>query len=483
MSGSPSSDLRFIGNFATNALYGWWCDTGDTIDNIQFLDNIIHTTGINGGGGVSVYLYCGASGPYYSNVQIRNNLFSGSATNHGIYLGMGSYGFFDNVRIEGNYFTCGVPTSDTYGLSLRQATNVTVANNVFSENLHHFSFLACDGLSGYMNRTPAGNPISALGVSYLPLEAGANVTFTTNGAKLSIAASGTFTGATNIDYGSANSWSATNLFLGPGNVTNVGAALALKAPITSASLVTPSIGVATGTSLTMGTTNVTGALAGKAPNTFAGITNALGIFTGVTTTFLRANGTMGTPAGSGTVSNLNTLTYGYPIVGGGAGGILATNAFGVDTFTFGTGIVTNTMTAAMVESVTNFMGYGVVTNNLSVGDGTVAGNLGAVLAVGSTTYVDLNFASATNAISGALTIVYATNGVNLIHKTQTRWLFNGSGSDQTLTIPAGWRTNVYSAVPTKLTNATVTKLILESGGPTGSTALQTNCYVSFEYFK
>jgi hypothetical protein len=190
MSGSPSSDLRFIGNFATNALYGWWCDTGDTIDNIQFLDNIIHTTGINGGGGVSVYLYCGASGPYYSNVQIRNNLFSGSATNHGIYLGMG-YGFFDNVRIEGNYFTCGVPTSDIYGLSIKEATNVFVGNNVFSENLHHFAFSTCQGVYGFLNRTPAGNPIPSLTIPYLPIEAGANVVLTTNGVNVKITASAT----------------------------------------------------------------------------------------------------------------------------------------------------------------------------------------------------------------------------------------------------------------------------------------------------
>ena len=189
MSGSPSSDLRFIGNYCTNALYGWWCDTGDTIDNIQFLDNTIHTTGINGGGGVSVYLYCGAAGPYYSNVSIRNNLFSGSATNHGIYLGMGSYGFFNGVWIEGNEFTCGVPTSDTYGLSLRQATNVFVGNNVFSENLHHFSFLTCQGLCGFQNRTPAGNPSPTLNIPYLPIEAGANVVLTTNGLNVKITAS------------------------------------------------------------------------------------------------------------------------------------------------------------------------------------------------------------------------------------------------------------------------------------------------------
>jgi hypothetical protein len=47
--------------------------------------------------------------------------------------------------------------------------------------------------------------------------------------------------------------------------TNVASALAGKAPLTSASLVTPDIGAATGTSLTLGTTNMVAALALKAP--------------------------------------------------------------------------------------------------------------------------------------------------------------------------------------------------------------------------
>jgi len=117
------------------------------------------------------------------------------------------------------------------------------------------------------------------------------------------------------------------------------------------------------------------------------------------------------------------------------------------------------------------------------GQATVAGNIGALLSVGSTTYVDMNVAAATNSVTGTFTILYATNGADLVYKAVTRWFFNGSGSAQTLAIPANWRTNVLSAVPPALTNGTITKMIVESGGPTYSEALQTNCYVFFSYFK
>jgi hypothetical protein len=117
------------------------------------------------------------------------------------------------------------------------------------------------------------------------------------------------------------------------------------------------------------------------------------------------------------------------------------------------------------------------------GSHTYTKNVGAVLAVGATDAIDLTFASATNLVSGAITFLHATNGVDLVDKTHVRWFFNNSGSDQTLTIPAGWRTNVNSAVPPKLTNATVTAMYVKCNGPTSSAALQTNAYVSFEYYK
>lgn len=132
----------------------------------------------------------------------------------------------------------------------------------------------------------------------------------------------------------------------------------------------------------------------------------------------------------------------------------------------------NALTAA-----TNFVA------NSMIGSAQVTNNIGAILSVGDATYVDLTKASQTNAVSGAVTISFATNGIAGQDLTHVRWFFNGSGSDQTITIPSGWRTNLVSAVPAKLTNAVITVMYVKGGGPTASAATQTNCYVSFEYYK
>lgn len=120
-----------------------------------------------------------------------------------------------------------------------------------------------------------------------------------------------------------------------------------------------------------------------------------------------------------------------------------------------------------------------VTNTVAA----TAANLAAQLSVGDATWVDVTRASQTNQVAGAISISYATNGISGYDQTHVRWFFNSSGSDQTLTIPSGWRTNVYSAVPSKLTNSTITAMYVKCGGPTGTSAQQTNCYVSFEFYK
>jgi hypothetical protein len=114
---------------------------------------------------------------------------------------------------------------------------------------------------------------------------------------------------------------------------------------------------------------------------------------------------------------------------------------------------------------------------------SVNGNLGAELSVGDTTFVDLSKASQTNSVTGAITIAHATNGVHGIEQTHARWFFVPSGGPHTLTLPALWRTNVYSAKPPALTNGTITVMYVKSGGPTDTAARQTNVYCSFEYFK
>lgn len=124
-------------------------------------------------------------------------------------------------------------------------------------------------------------------------------------------------------------------------------------------------------------------------------------------------------------------------------------------------------------------------STLKVGDSIVKAdaNIGAVLSVGSTTVVDLSKGSQTNQVAGAMAFTHATNGIGGVDLTHVRWLFNSSGSDQTLTIPSGWRTNVFSPVPPALTNATITVMYVKCGGPTATAAAQTNCYVSFEFYK
>lgn len=115
--------------------------------------------------------------------------------------------------------------------------------------------------------------------------------------------------------------------------------------------------------------------------------------------------------------------------------------------------------------------------------GVVTNNIGSVLTVGDTTFIDLLKASQTNSVTGALTFAHATNGAHGLEYTHVRWIFVPSGGPHTLTIPSGWRTNVYSAVPPALTNGTITRMVVTSGGPTADAASQTNCYVSFEYYK
>lgn len=139
-------------------------------------------------------------------------------------------------------------------------------------------------------------------------------------------------------------------------------------------------------------------------------------------------------------------------------------------------------------------GFGILTNAPSealevLGSIKASGAYRNGLTVGATTYIDANYRSQTNQVAGALTFSYCTNGVHGVDSTTVRWLFNSSGSDQTLTFPIiaagvnGWRTNVYSAVPPAITNGTIMKVILDVGGPTDTLARQTNCYVKFEYYQ
>ncbi len=121
----------------------------------------------------------------------------------------------------------------------------------------------------------------------------------------------------------------------------------------------------------------------------------------------------------------------------------------------------------------------------TIGSSTLTNNIGSPQTVGNTNVVDMaitaSFAT-TNTITANLAFAHATNGVDGLLVAKVRKFMVPSGGPYTLTIP-GWRTNVYSAVPPALTNGTITFMHLTCDGPTSSAALQTNVYVSFEYFK
>jgi hypothetical protein len=116
----------------------------------------------------------------------------------------------------------------------------------------------------------------------------------------------------------------------------------------------------------------------------------------------------------------------------------------------------------------------------------VTNNISVVFASQITSAVNMTNGFRTNTVSGAVTLLHATNGISGQLLASTVAFYNGSGSDQTLTIPGGtgvgWQTNAFSPVPTKLTNGWVTMMYLKSLGATDTAAKQTNVLVSFEYF-
>jgi len=123
---------------------------------------------------------------------------------------------------------------------------------------------------------------------------------------------------------------------------------------------------------------------------------------------------------------------------------------------------------------------------LTVGVATLTNNLSVVFQAPMTTFVNLTNAFRTNTIAATMTITHASNGIAGQLLKSTVAFYNGSGSDQTLTIPSGagvgWQTNTYSQVPSKLTNGYTIMMYLTSLGLTDTAARQTNVLVSFDYY-
>jgi hypothetical protein len=116
----------------------------------------------------------------------------------------------------------------------------------------------------------------------------------------------------------------------------------------------------------------------------------------------------------------------------------------------------------------------------------ITNNIAGLQVAGNTNVVDVSVnapSCVTNVITSAITYAHATNGENALLITKIVKLMVPSGGPYALSIPATWRTNVYSAVPPSLTNGTVTWMYVKNDGPTPDSASQTNCYVSFEFYR
>lgn len=141
--------------------------------------------------------------------------------------------------------------------------------------------------------------------------------------------------------------------------------------------------------------------------------------------------------------------------------------------------ILDTATNSFQLQSSNLDGWSVLTTNMLR---TVTNNFAVKLDTGATDSIDMNLASSTNVLAGALTIAHATNGISGYERTHVRWLWAG-GADRALTIPTSWKTNVYSAVPASITNGTITKMYVTTIGDTSTAANQTNVFVSFEFYK
>lgn len=129
------------------------------------------------------------------------------------------------------------------------------------------------------------------------------------------------------------------------------------------------------------------------------------------------------------------------------------------------------------------LGDAYIRDTTHINSGIVTNNLVAIASgANPTNVVNLNTAVATNILDSSLTILHATNGATGFEKTHVRWFWAG-GADRTLIIPVEWKTNVYSAIPTAITNGTITRMFVTSIGATGDSASQSNVFVSFEFYK
>jgi hypothetical protein len=210
-----------------------------------------------------------------------------------------------------------------------------------------------------------------------------------------------------------------------------------------------------------------------------------------------ANGTITNGVASGFITEGNGITVSSSTVStdlsGGTGITLSTNGSGTVTITStGVGSVANPTAEVGLSAVNGSASTALRSDGAPALSQAIAptwtsihkysANVGAVLTTGDTTFVDMQKASQTNSLSGALTFAHATNGLDTVEFTHVRTIYNGSGSDLTVSFPSGWLKGSGAGSSITVTNNKVAKVYVNSTGPTASSATQTNVSVTVSFF-
>ncbi len=200
-------------------------------------------------------------------------------------------------------------------------------------------------------------------------------------------------------------------------------------------------------------------------------------YTGTGVNFLSDDGTYKAAGGATTNLFYNIVVTNNITVKNGGNIIMETNTY-ISINGTNVALINPTDNVIPRRTGTNTFGDSSLTDNGVIT--TTAGNIGALLSVGDTTFVDVQRASQTNEMSGAMTFAHATNGINLVEFTHVRTFYNPSGANRTVTLPALWH-NV-TGTSFVVTNNTVVELYVKSKGSTATSATQTNVYSNVQYF-
>jgi hypothetical protein len=215
-------------------------------------------------------------------------------------------------------------------------------------------------------------------------------------------------------------------------------------------------------------------------------------YDGVTASLVYVTGGSTNHAGDLNIGNF--LRVGYVVDGLGAGNVAVYDSNGILTNAAVSGVISGANPSAEVglSAVNGSAGTYMRSDAAPALSQAIAptwtsihkysANVGAVLTTGDTTFVDMQKASQTNSLSGALTFAHATNGLDTIEFTHVRTIYNGSGGNLTVSFPSGWLKGSGAGSSITVTNNKVAKVYVNSTGPTASSATQTNVSVTVSFF-